>query len=89
MRYTAATDPFPSMLLCLKKMLYHIQIADLENEKQELIKQLDEQKAKCDNIEKKESERRQVEEKKHSEEILVLKRTNQQLKVPIWERMWL
>lgn len=58
-------------------------IADLENEKQELIKQLDEQKAKCDNIEKKESERRQVEEKKHSEEILVLKRTNQQLKTQL------
>lgn len=45
------------------------------------MKQLNEQKAKCDAIEKRENERRQVEEKKHTEEIQFLKRTNQQLKV--------
>lgn len=42
---------------------------------------MNEQKAKCEATEKRESERRQVEEKKHSEEIQFLKRTNQQLKV--------
>lgn len=42
---------------------------------------MSEQKAKCEATEKRESERRQVEEKKHSEEIQFLKRTNQQLKV--------
>ena len=38
-------------------------------------------KAKCDAIEKRETERRAIEEKKHAEEIQFLKRTNQQLKV--------
>lgn len=47
----------------------------------ELKKQLDEQRAKCDAIEKRENEKRQVEEKKHNEEIQFLKTTNQQLKV--------
>ncbi|XP_072316941.1 axonemal dynein light intermediate polypeptide 1-like isoform X2 [Eucyclogobius newberryi] len=58
-------------------------IAALENEKQEFIKQLNEQKAKCDAVEKREAERRQVEEKKHSDEIHVLKRANQQLKTQL------
>uniref|UniRef100_A0A3B3ZE33 Axonemal dynein light intermediate polypeptide 1 n=1 Tax=Periophthalmus magnuspinnatus TaxID=409849 RepID=A0A3B3ZE33_9GOBI len=57
--------------------------AELENEKQDLIKQLNEQKAKCDAIEKREAERRQVEEKKHAEETQGLKRTNQQLKTQL------
>ncbi len=34
-----------------------------------------------DEVEKRESERRSVDEKKHQEEIQFLKRTNQQLKV--------
>jgi len=38
-------------------------------------------KAKCEQIEKRALEQRQVEDKKHSEEIQFLKRTNQQLKV--------
>ena len=42
---------------------------------------MNEQKAKGEAIEKRESERRQVEEKRHNEEIQFLKRTNQQLKV--------
>lgn len=50
-------------------------------EKQELEKQVNELKAKCDAIEKREAERRAIEEKKHAEEIQFLKRTNQQLKV--------
>lgn len=58
------------------------QIAELEAEKKDLERQVNEQKAKCEAIEKREVERRLVEEKKHNEEIQFLKRTNQQLKVP-------
>ncbi|XP_075907162.1 axonemal dynein light intermediate polypeptide 1 [Nelusetta ayraudi] len=58
-------------------------IADLETERAELKKQLDEQRAKCDAIEKRENEKRQVEEKKHNEEIQFLKTTNQQLKAQL------
>jgi hypothetical protein len=38
-------------------------------------------KNKCDAVEKRESEKRQLEEKKHQEELQALKKTNQQLKV--------
>ena len=55
-------------------------IEELEQEKRDLERQVNELKAKCEAIEKREAERRQVEEKKHSEEIQFLKRTNQQLK---------
>ncbi|XP_042346654.1 axonemal dynein light intermediate polypeptide 1 [Plectropomus leopardus] len=58
-------------------------ISDLEEERQELKKQLNEQKAKSDAIEKRENERRQVEEKKHAEEVQFLKRSNQQLKTQL------
>jgi hypothetical protein len=48
------------------------------------IKQLDQQvldwKAKCDAIEKRENERRTLDEKKHAEEVAFLKKTNVQLK---------
>ncbi|NXL82296.1 IDLC protein, partial [Leptocoma aspasia] len=55
-------------------------IAELEDENKELEKQVSEEKAKCEAIERQETERREIEEKKHSEEVLFLKRTNQQLK---------
>ncbi|XP_071760650.1 axonemal dynein light intermediate polypeptide 1 [Centroberyx gerrardi] len=58
-------------------------ISDMENEKQDLRKLVNEQKAKCEAIEKRENERRQVEEKKHTEDIQLLKRTNQQLKAQL------
>ncbi|XP_071325307.1 axonemal dynein light intermediate polypeptide 1 [Trachinotus anak] len=58
-------------------------ISDLENEKKALMGQLNEQKAKCDAVEKRENERRQLEEKKHAEEVQSLKRTNQQLKTQL------
>ncbi|XP_041843413.1 axonemal dynein light intermediate polypeptide 1 [Melanotaenia boesemani] len=58
-------------------------VSDLENERNDLIKQLNEQKAKCDEIEKREAEKRQVQEKNYMEEIQFLKRTNQQLKTQI------
>uniref|UniRef100_A0A4W5MJH7 Axonemal dynein light intermediate polypeptide 1 n=1 Tax=Hucho hucho TaxID=62062 RepID=A0A4W5MJH7_9TELE len=50
-------------LICVR-----VGLIDLENEKRDLERQVNEQKAKC-------------EEKKHTEEIQFLKRTNQQLKV--------
>lgn len=58
-------------------------MADLEKDKAELERNANELKAKCEAIEKREMERRQVEEKKHSEEIQFLKRTNQQLKTQL------
>lgn len=58
-------------------------IGELETEKRDLERQVNEQKAKCDATEKRETERRQVEEKKHNEEIQFLKRTNQQLKAQL------
>ena len=57
------------------------QITELEQDKRDLERQVNELKAKCEQIEKRATEQRQVEEKKHAEEIQFLKRTNQQLKV--------
>jgi len=59
------------------------QIKELELDKTELERQVNELKAKCDQIEKRALEQKQVEEKKHSEEIQFLKRTNQQLKTQL------
>lgn len=58
-------------------------VATLDGEKRELEKQVAELKSKCDFIEKRESERRAQEEKKHSEEVAFLKRTNLQLKTQL------
>ncbi|KAK3578252.1 hypothetical protein CHS0354_011572 [Potamilus streckersoni] len=58
-------------------------ISELETEKRDLEKQVNELKAKCEQIEKRAQEQRQVEEKKHQEEIQFLKRTNQQLKTQL------
>ncbi|KAJ7411963.1 Axonemal dynein light intermediate polypeptide 1 [Pitangus sulphuratus] len=62
------------------KTLMEKRIAELEEERRELEKQVSEEKAKCEAIEQQEIERREIEEKKHNEEVLFLKRTNQQLK---------
>lgn len=53
----------------------------LEQQKEELQKELRDEKAKCDAIEKTEEEKHEVQEKKYTEQIQFLKRTNQQLKV--------
>ncbi|KAF6029581.1 DNALI1 [Bugula neritina] len=55
-------------------------IAELEQDKRDLERQVNELKARCEQIEKRAAELRQVEEKKHSEELQFLKRTNAQLK---------
>jgi len=62
-------------------MLFLGQISELEDEKRDLEKTVNELKAKCEQIEKRAQEQRTVEEKKHNEEIQFLKRTNGQLKV--------
>jgi dynein light intermediate chain, axonemal len=54
---------------------------ELEEEKKTLEQSVSELKAKCEAIEKREAERRQMEERKHAEEIAFLKKTNVQLKV--------
>lgn len=53
----------------------------MEEDKRDLERQLRETKANAEAAEKKLNEQRQVEEKKHMEEINFLKKTNQQLKV--------
>ncbi|KAF4071936.1 hypothetical protein AMELA_G00268560 [Ameiurus melas] len=55
-------------------------IAKVANEKRELERQLNEQKAECEAIEKRENDRRRVEEKNRTYEIECLNRINQQLK---------
>ncbi|XP_051626932.1 axonemal dynein light intermediate polypeptide 1, partial [Manacus candei] len=65
------------------KALMEKRIAELEEERRELEKQVSEEKAKCEAIEQQEVERREIEEKKHNEEVLFLKRTNQQLKTQL------
>jgi dynein light intermediate chain, axonemal len=55
-------------------------IKQLEAEKKDLERQVQELKAKAEAIEKREGERRALEEKKHAEEVTFLKRTNTQLK---------
>lgn len=55
-------------------------IQSLESERKELERQVAEWRAKCEAIEKRESERRVNEEKKHGEEVAYLNRANKQLK---------
>ncbi len=56
-------------------------MVQLEEDKRDLERQLKETKANAEAAEKKLNEQRQVEERKHMEEINFLKKTNQQLKV--------
>lgn len=58
-------------------------IEDLENEKRDFERQVNELKAKCEQIEKRATEQRQIDEKKHQDEMQFLKRTNQQLKAQL------
>lgn len=58
-------------------------INGLQEQNEELQAQVNALKAKCEEIEKREAERRQAEERKHAEELQFLKRTNQQLKTQL------
>lgn len=55
----------------------------LEEEKLKLNRELNEWKIKCDMLDKHNTEQRQLDEKRHQEEIQNLKRTNQQLKAQL------
>lgn len=67
--------------LFLTNLLF-TQISEMEEENEELKKQLTEEGAKNDASERREIERQQEEEQSHDEEIQALKRTKQQLRVP-------
>lgn len=56
-------------------------IKEFQAEKVLLEQQVQDLKVKCESVEKREIERRSIEEKKHAEEIAFLKKTNVQLKV--------
>ncbi|XP_068613768.1 axonemal dynein light intermediate polypeptide 1 [Brachionichthys hirsutus] len=56
-------------------------ISKMQNERNVLITEINEQKARCDAIEKRENEKAQIEEKKHIREIQFMEKANQQLKV--------
>mmetsp|Transcript_13849 Transcript_13849/g.31015 ORF Transcript_13849/g.31015 Transcript_13849/m.31015 type:complete len:102 (+) Transcript_13849:1-306(+) len=58
-------------------------IKTLEADRRDLERQVAELKAKCEAVEKRETERRMLEEKKHAEEIAFLKRSNIQLKTQL------
>lgn len=54
---------------------------ELESKKRDLERLVNEQKAKCEAIERREAERQEIEENQHAEEVQFLKKANQQLKV--------
>ena len=58
-------------------------ILTLEGEKKDLELQIQDLRAKCEAIEKRESERRADEEAKHGDEIAYLNRSNKQLKAQL------
>ncbi|ORZ34739.1 33 kDa inner dynein arm light chain, axonemal, partial [Catenaria anguillulae PL171] len=58
-------------------------IKTLEEDKKTLEQQVAELKAKCEAIEKREQERRAMDERKHAEEIAFMKKTNLQLKTQL------
>ncbi|KAF8566988.1 hypothetical protein P879_08788 [Paragonimus westermani] len=71
------------MTIAAYQTLYESSIADLEQDKRDLERQVHELKTKCEHIEKRAAEQRQLEEKKHQDEIQFLKRNNQQLKAQL------
>lgn len=58
-------------------------LRDITDEKKQLEQQIQELKNKCETIEKREAEKRSMEERKHAEEIAFLKKTNMQLKTQL------
>uniref|UniRef100_A0A8C4NI21 Axonemal dynein light intermediate polypeptide 1 n=1 Tax=Eptatretus burgeri TaxID=7764 RepID=A0A8C4NI21_EPTBU len=58
-------------------------ILDLEAKNRELERSVNELMARCEAIERQETERRHIDEKNHNEEIQFLKRANQQLKAQL------
>ena len=66
-----------------KKAEIEAKIKSLEGDKSELVRQVQELKAKCEAIEKRESERRALDEKNHQEEVTLLKEANDRLKASL------
>ena len=66
-----------------KKAEIEAKIKTLEGDKSELTRQVQELKAKCEAIEKRESERRALDEKNHQEEVALLKEANDRLKASL------
>lgn len=58
-------------------------LKEITEEKKQLEQQIQELKNKCEAIEKREAEKRSMEERKHAEEIAFLKKTNMQLKTQL------
>ncbi|XP_061731350.1 axonemal dynein light intermediate polypeptide 1-like isoform X1 [Nerophis ophidion] len=80
-----------SMVFGMRKALHNEQdkaaleekICDLENLKEELLEQLKQQKSKRVEVAKMAVEKKQVQESVHTEQIQLLRKTNQQLKVQL------
>ncbi len=58
-------------------------LREITDEKRQLEQQIQDLKNKCEAIEKREAEKRSMEERKHAEEIAFLKKTNLQLKTQL------
>jgi len=63
-----------------RKAEMEAKIKHLESDKKDLERQVQDLMNRCDAIEKREQERRAADEKKHTEEVDFLKKTNEQLK---------
>ncbi|TYZ62592.1 hypothetical protein PybrP1_013029 [[Pythium] brassicae (nom. inval.)] len=66
-----------------KKMEAEQKIRQLEGEVKELAAQIDELHTRCDAVARREEEKKAVDEKKHQEEVEVLRKTNDQLKASL------
>ncbi|XP_078256296.1 33 kDa inner dynein arm light chain, axonemal-like [Rhinoraja longicauda] len=67
----------------LEKILLHQQIEALKQEITKLQNELSEMKAKYDAAEKRNAERKELDSKRHTEEIVTLRKINQQLKLQL------
>ncbi|ETV91378.1 hypothetical protein H310_14054 [Aphanomyces invadans] len=63
-----------------KKLDAEQKLKQLETDRNELIAQVEELKLRCDAIQKREEEKRLSDEKKHNDEVDILKKANDQLK---------
>ncbi|EQC32686.1 dynein light intermediate chain, axonemal [Saprolegnia diclina VS20] len=63
-----------------KKMDAELKLKQLEADRNELVSQVEELKLRCDAITKREEEKRLSDEKKHQDEVELLKKANEQLK---------
>ena len=74
---------FVTVIIISFKFFFSVQINRLLQEKKELEKENAKLKTRLETVEKKEQERRAVDEKKHQEELTYLQHANQQLKAQL------